>query len=208
MLLSLLVIGAFVLYLMTSDERDRLRRRLLSLQVTLIRLTAQGLDAGARFVRAFRARKLWARAAATVLMVTALTSVAGWTLIRPPQDIRGEIDKMVASEASITATYDTAVAQFKLGAMTSKSLAQLIDRRIKPELHVVSMRILALENVQPEQLGMLAKAKEYLQLREESWRMRAAALQKRDMAALRRVETTERASLAALEEAAQAANAK
>jgi hypothetical protein len=70
------------------------------------------------------------------------------------------------------------------------------------------MRILALENVQPEQLGMLAKAKEYLQLREESWRMRAAALQKRDMAALRRVETTERASLAALEEAAQAANAK
>jgi hypothetical protein len=208
MLLSLLVIGAFVLYLMTSDERDRLRRRLLSLQVTLIRLTAQGLDAGARFVRAFRARKLWARAAATVLMVTALTSVAGWTLIRPPQDIRGEIDKMVASEASITATYDTAVAQFKLGAMTSKSLAQLIDRRIKPELHVVSMRILALENVQPEQLGMLAKAKEYLQLREESWRMRAAALQKRDMAALRRVETTERASLAALEEAAQVANAK
>jgi hypothetical protein len=141
-------------------------------------------------------------------MVTALTSVAGWTLIRPPQDIRGEIDKMVASEASITATYDTAVAQFKLGAMTSKSLAQLIDRRIKPELHVVSMRILALENVQPEQLGMLAKAKEYLQLREESWRMRAAALQKRDMAALRRVETTERASLAALEEAAQVANAK
>ena len=208
MLLSLLVIGAFALYVMNSDERDRLRRRLLSLQVTLIRLTAQGLDAGARFVRAFRARKLWARAAATLLMATALTSVAGWTLIRPPQDIRGEIDKLIASEASITATYDTAVAQFKLGAITARALAQLIDRRIKPELHVVRMRILALENVQPEQLRMLDKAKEYLQLREESWRMRAAALQKGDTAALRRVETTERASLAALEEAAQAVKAR
>ena len=208
MLLSLLVIGAFVLYVMNSDERDRLRRRLLSLQVALIRLTAQGLDAGAQFVRAFRARKVWARAAATVLMVTALTSVAGWTLIRPPQDIRGEIDKLITSEASITATYDTAVAQFKLGATTSRALAQLIDRRIRPELHVVRMRVLALENVQPDQLGMLDKAKEYLQLREESWQMRAAALQKRDMAALRRAETTERTSLAALEEAAQAAKGR
>jgi len=66
------------------------------------------------------------------------------------------------------------------------------------------MRMLSLENVQREQLVMLDKAKEYLRLREETWRLRAAALQKRDMVALRRVETSERASLAALEAAVQA----
>ena len=70
---------------------------------------------------------------------------------------------------------------------------------------MVSMRMLSLENVQREQLVMLEKAKEYLRLREETWRLRAAALQKRDMVALRRVETSERASLAALEAAVQAA---
>ena len=208
MLLSLVVIGAFVLYVMNADERDRLRRRLLSLQVTLIRVTANGLDAGAVLVRAFRARQFWARAAAAVLMMTALASVAGWTLIRPPLDIKGEIDKLVATEASTTAAYDTAVAQFRLGTMPAAALAQLIDRRIRPELHVVSVRMLSLEDVQPEQLAMLEKAREYLRLREETWRLRAAALQKRDLAALRRVESSERASLAALEAAVQAGGGK
>ena len=208
MLLSLVVIGAFVLYVMNSDERDRLRRRLLSLQVAVIRVAAHGLDAGARLVRAFRARRFWARTAAAALMVIALASVAGWTLVRPPQDIRKEIAQLASTEASITSTYDTAVAQFRLGRMTPAALAQLIDRRIRPELHVVRMRVVSLEHVQQEQRPMLDKATEYLRLREASWQLRAAALQKRDMAALRRVETTERASLAALEQAVQAANAK
>ena len=204
MLLSLVVIGAFVLYVMNSDERDGLRRRLLSLQVTVIRVSANTLEAGAVLVRAFRARQFWARTAAAALMMIALASVAGWTLIRPPRDIKGEIDNLVATEASTTAAYDTAVAQFRLGTMTAAALAQVIDRRIRPELHVVSMRMLSLENVQREQLVMLEKAKEYVRLREETWRLRAAALQKRDMVALRRVETSERASLAALEAAVQA----
>ena len=208
MLLSLVVIGAFVLYVMNSDERDRLLRRLLSLQVTGIRLVAGALDAGARFVRAFRARQFWARTAATALMLIALASVAGWTLIRPPQDIRQEIDRLASTESSITAAYDEAVARFRLGRMNAAALAQLIDRRIRPELHVVRMRMLSLENVRPEQMAMLDRGKEYVRLREESWQLRAAALHKRDMAALRRVETTERASLAALDEAVQAAKAQ
>jgi hypothetical protein len=208
MLLSLVVFGAFVLYVMNSDERARLRRWLLSLQVTGIRLVAQGLDAGAGFVRAFRARRLWARVAATGLMLIALASVAGWTLIRPPRDIREEIDKLASAETSMTATYDQAVAQFRLGRMTAAALAQVIDGRIRPELHVVRVRMLSLDNVRPEQLVMLDKGKEYVRLREESWQLRATALQKRDGPALRRVETTERASLAALAEAVEAAKTK
>ena len=208
MLLSLVVIGVFVLYVMNSDERDHLRRRLLSLQVTLIRVAAQAVEGAARLVRAFRARQLWARLAAIALMMIALASVAGWTFIRPPQDIRSEIDRLVSTEASITATYDSAVAQFKLGTMTATALAQLIDRRIRPELQVARVRFLALDHVQPEQRTMLDNGKEYLRLREESWRLRTAALQTRDLAALRRVETSERASLAALAEAVQGAQAR
>ena len=204
MLLSLAVVGAFVLYVMNTDERDRLRRRLLALHVALVRLSAHGLDGGAGFVRAFRARRFWARTAAAALTLIALASVAGWTFVRPPLDVKGEIEKLVATEAHMTAAYDTAVQQFKLGTMTAAALAQLIDRRIRPELQVVHMRVLSLEHVRREQLVLLEKAKEYLRLREESWRLRAAALQKRDMAALRRVETTERASLAALDAAVQA----
>ena len=68
--------------------------------------------------------------------------------------------------------------------------------------------MLSLEGVQREQAVALEKAKEYLRLREESWRLRAAALQQRDMAALRHVETTERVSLAALDAAVQAAHGK
>jgi hypothetical protein len=202
MLLALAVIGAFVLYVMNSDERERLWRRLQALHVAILCLAANGLETAARFVRAFRARQFWARAAASALMLIALAAVAGWTFIHPPRDIEGEIDQLVSTEAHMTAAYDTAVAQFRLGTMTAAALAQLIDRRIRPELQVLHMRVLSLDNVAPEQLVRLDKAKQYLRLREESWRLRAAALKKRDMAALRRVETTERASLAALDAAA------
>ena len=45
----------------------------------------------------------------------------------------------------------------------------------------------------------LASAEEYLRLRDESWRLRAAALHKSSMPALRKAETAERASLQAFE---------
>jgi hypothetical protein len=205
MLLSLAVVGAFVLYVMNSDERGRLRRRLLGWHVALLRVSAGGLEVGARFVRAFRARQFWARTAAVTLMLIALAAVAGWTFIHPPKEIKGEIEQLVSTETHMAAVYDAAVAQFKLGTMTAASLAQLIDRRIRPELHVARLRVLSLDGVQREQAVALEKAKEYLRLREESWRLRAAALQQRDMAALRRVETTERVSLAALDAALTAA---
>jgi len=67
---------------------------------------------------------------------------------------------------------------------------------------------MSLDRVRPDQIALLENAKEYLRLREESWRLRADALQRHNLAALRRVEITERASLAALDAAVQAARAK
>ncbi len=62
---------------------------------------------------------------------------------------------------------------------------------------------MSLENVRADHEPSLEKAREYLRLRDESWRLRADALHRRDMKSLQRVELTERASLAALTAAAE-----
>lgn len=204
MFIALLVLGGFALYVMNGEERARLRGALRHVHVVLLRGLAYAIDLLTRFVRAFRAKNRWARIAAAALIVLALAGVAGrW--VEPPRDIRADIEQLASTETRIANMYDAAAGQFKLGAMTAPSLAQLIDLRIKPELHVAHIRVLSLERVRPDQAVLLVKAKEYLRLREESWRLRADALNKRNLAALRRVETTERASLAALDAAVQAA---
>ena len=60
-------------------------------------------------------------------------------------------------------------------------------------------RLKALGRVPPEHQQVLASAQEYLRLRDESWRLRAAALHKSSMPALRKAEGAERASLEAFE---------
>ena len=204
MLIALLVLGAFAFYVMNAEERARLRVPLRRLHLVLLHTLAAALELLARFVRAFRAKNALARVGAAALVVVAVAGIAGrW--VEPAHDMRVDIEQLASTEARIAALYDAAANQFKLGAINASSLAQLIDRRIKPELHVVHIRVLSLDRVRPDQAMLLDKAKDYLRLREESWRLRADALQKRNLAALRRVETTERASLAALEAAVQAA---
>jgi hypothetical protein len=66
------------------------------------------------------------------------------------------------------------------------------------------MRLMSISRVRGEQAVLLTKAKEYVQLRDESWRLRADALKRRNMAALRKADNAERASLAALNELEQA----
>ena len=94
--------------------------------------------------------------------------------------------------------------QSRLGALDSESLARVIEQKIKPGLQDVRVRVMSLDNVRSDQAPFLEKAREYLRLRDESWRLRADALRRRDMKGLQKVELTERASLAALTAAAQA----
>ena len=89
--------------------------------------------------------------------------------------------------------------QFKLGTVNAEALAQVIERKITPELQAMQARFKDLGRVPPEHQPLLANAEEYLRLRDESWRLRAAALHKSSMPALRKAETAERASLKAFE---------
>ena len=203
MLLSLAVLGGFALYVMNAQERERLRQAVRRVHLAVLCVAARVLDAGAFFVRAVRARNRGARVTMAALVVVAAATVFGGAFNRPPRDIGADIEQLAATESRISAVYDAAAAQFRLGAMTTASLAEVIERRIEPELQIARIRLLSLEQVKPEQIASLEKAREYLRLRGESWRQRAAALQRRDLKALRQVEATERASLAALAAAVQ-----
>jgi hypothetical protein len=203
LLLMILVAGGFVFYIMTEEERGRLLR-IVREALILLRPVGFFLFCAARtFVPALRAGHRLARAAAVLILVVAVAGLAQLAST-PPTDVRPEIERLVAVEARIASIYDKATTQFKLGTLSADALAQVIERRIKPELQVVRIRVMSLENVGSEQQALLAKAKEYLHLRGESWRLRADALHRRNMAALRKVESTERASLAALDAAAAA----
>ena len=201
MLGFLLIIGAFVFYVMTPEERARVIR---PLRWTAAFLARHGLAAAVVYVRALRARKRWALAlpaSAAVVMIIILISQMH---LRQFVDIGPEVELLVAAETRMTETYAAAVEQFKLGAISADALAQHINRKIKPELQKVRARLMSITRVRGEQATMLTKAKEYVQLRDESWRLRADALKKRNMAALKKAESAERASLAALSELEQA----
>ena len=201
MLIFILVIGSFAAYIMTPEERLRVARPIVRVAALLAR---HGSVAALAYLRALRARKRWALAlpaAAAVMMIVILISQVH---LRQFADVRPEVERLLAAEARMAETYAAAVEQFKLGAMSAESLAQHINRKIKPELQAVRVRLMSITRVRGEQATLLSKAKEYVQLRDESWRLRADALKKRNMGALQKAEHAERASLAALGELEQA----
>jgi hypothetical protein len=95
--------------------------------------------------------------------------------------------------------YEKAVGQFKSGGMSSQALAKVIHTAIVPELQAARARLKAVNGVPAEHQPLVASADEYLRLRDESWRLRADALSKSNMGALRAADRSERASLEALE---------
>jgi membrane associated rhomboid family serine protease len=136
---------------------------------------------------------------AVTMAVTVVVAIISAVPLRGVADVRPEISRVLAVEASTASAYQTEVQQFKLGTVNAEALAQMIERKITPELHAMQARLKTLGRVPPEHQPLLASAEEYLRLRDESWRLRAAALHKSSMPALRKAETAERASLEALE---------
>jgi hypothetical protein len=201
MFFFLLVLAGFAFYVMSTDERKRVLEWLRVASVVLRRVALMVLAGLRMFVQAIQAKNRVAQAIAIALMFAA-TVGAIQMLREPPTDVRPEIERLLAVESETTAIYDAAAAQFKHGTLDSESLARIIERKIKPQLQMVRVRVMALENVRSDHQQPLEKAREYLRLRDESWRLRADALHRRDMKSLQRVELTERASLAALSAAA------
>jgi rhomboid protease GluP len=139
-------------------------------------------------------RKVAATCAATAIVV--LGSAA---LLRGVTDVRPELERLIATEERTATIYEKAVNQFRIGAMSAKTLAQIIDRSIVPELRAARARLQAITGVPAQHQAIVSSAEEYLRLRDESWRIRSEALHSASMGALRTADRTERASLEALD---------
>jgi hypothetical protein len=136
-----------------------------------------------------------AMSAVATLAVAVITAVP----LRSVTDIRPELQLLVALEEKTAAAYDAAVLRFRKGGLTTKSLTELIDGTILPELQAARARVTALQRVPAAHQPLVTAANDYLKLRDESWRLRAQALSKANMRLLREADVTERASLAAFE---------
>jgi len=201
MLVFLLLVGGLVTYIMTPEERQRVWR---PMKAVALFIALHGARAAIAYSRALRARNRWALAVPAAVAVAAIVVLVTQAHLRQFADVRPEVERLVDVETRISDTYRPAVEQFRLGAMSADALAQLINRKIKPELQSARVRLMAIDKVPAEHADLLTKAKAYVQLRDESWRLRADALQRRNMAALRKADHAERASLAALDALAQA----
>lgn len=136
---------------------------------------------------------------AAAFAVAVVIIFASAAMLRGIADVRPEIARVVALESSTAGTYEKAVVQFKNGALTAQALEKVITQKIVPELQQAHARLKAVSGVPAEHQPLVASAEEYFRLRDESWRLRADALRKSNMGALRAADRSERASLEALD---------
>jgi membrane associated rhomboid family serine protease len=140
---------------------------------------------------------------AVTMAVTAVVAVASAVPLRGLADVRPEISRVIAIEKQTVSVYERSVKQFQLGTLTAPALARVIEQSIAPEFQTMQARLKALGRIPPEHQALVAGAEEYLRLRDESWRLRAAALNRSNMGGLRKADAAERLSLAAYEKIQQ-----
>ena len=99
-------------------------------------------------------------------------------------DVRPAIEHMIATDQQTAAVFRTAATQLALGRQSDKAMINLIERGILPKLEREQPNLAQQGFVPDDQQEMLAAAQEYLQVRVESWRLRADALRKGSLAML------------------------
>ena len=134
-----------------------------------------------------------------VAVATLIIAVGIAIPLRGIVDARPDVARVVAMEDRAASDYAAAVEQFKLGALKGEAIAQMIERRIEPDLNRVQARLAALGHVPPEQQPLVSAAAEFMALRRDSWELRAKAFHKSSMRLLREADEKERAALAAFE---------
>ena len=139
------------------------------------------------------------RIAATVASTFGLAA-----LIAIPQhgitDLPQEVQAVVRVEDATAAQYEKAVEQFRKGIITAGELAGVIKLTIVPELESARVRVAGLGRVPQQHQPLLARTQEFLQLRRESWRLRATALEEGNMGGLREADRLELTSFEALDD--------
>ena len=164
-----LVALVFLVYNMANDS--------LAMAADLTGL-ATGLAAGLALTRGISEhepaprRIAFAAGAAVVLAAVCAFPLRGII------DVRPEIDRVIAVEDRTASTYQTELNRFRIGKTTTDALANLIDRKIVPELQATGERLKGFDNVPLEHQPLVAGAEEYVRLRCKSWRLRAEGLRR------------------------------
>jgi membrane associated rhomboid family serine protease len=157
-----------------------------------------GFLAGLLFARHATERTTPVMHVAAAVGVTAVIVIASAAMLRGVADVRPEIARVIALEDRTAGVYEKAVNQFRKGALSAQALAKLINQAIVPELQAAHAHLKTVRGVPAEHKPLVENAEEYFRLRGESWRLRADALFKSNMVALRAADRSERASLEAL----------
>jgi rhomboid protease GluP len=137
---------------------------------------------------------------AVVAGITMMFALDAVIPLRGMANVQPELGRLVAMETSAASEYKEAVEGFTKGRVSAKALAELIQGSILPEMKAAEERVAALEKVPESQQSLIASARVYLRLRDESWRLRAEALRKSSMTMLRQADGVEHASLVALQQ--------
>jgi membrane associated rhomboid family serine protease len=119
--------------------------------------------------------------------------------LRGIADPRLPLERLVAAEDRTAALYTDAVKKFTRGRVKAVALADLIEGTVVPELETAGAPVKSLSRVPREYQPAMSAADQYLRLRLDGWRQRAAALRGGSMGGLRAADQVERTSLDALQ---------
>jgi membrane associated rhomboid family serine protease len=155
---------------------------------------AVGAASGLVLLRGISAMTAPPRRIAAATAATLTIAAAAAVPLRGLTDVRPEIGRLAALETRMATTYESAATKFKKRHMTAEALAAMIDQEILPGLGDAEVRLNALERVPPEHRPLVSGASEYVRLRAESWRLRAASLRKFNAEALRKTVNTDASS--------------
>lgn len=117
----------------------------------------------------------------TVSVMAAAMAITALVLavpLRGIDDVKPDIDRVMAAETRTSAAFADAFDRFRRGRISGDALAQLADATIVPELRAIDARLGGLRHVPAEHVQIVADAREFLRLRIESWTARADAVRR------------------------------
>jgi membrane associated rhomboid family serine protease len=154
-----------------------------------------GFVAGLFLTRRAAVRKPSLRGIGAATAATLFFTFTLWEPVRGLTDARPELARVIEMEQSTSSAYDTAAGRFRRGTATAKELADLIERSMIPAVGQRLQAVGVLGKVPAEHEALVAAARDYLRLRDVSWRTRASALRRGSMPLLREAEATEHTAL-------------
>lgn len=163
-----------------------LRAELIGFVVGLLCGGALGDDVARNLVPAKRSAGLVALALGMALVLA--FPVRGIT------DARPDIDRLIATDEQLAATFRAAATRLALGRTTEKAMVDLIERQVIPALETERSRLASRRVVPEDQKPFVAAADEYVRVRIESWRLRATAFRKGSLSMLRQADSREGAA--------------